>query len=96
MKKVSNPLYEFGAFLLNPQERTLTRAGATIPLTPKAFETLLYFIENRQRLLSKDELIAHLWPDSFVEESNLAQNVSTLRRALNRTMKTTRSARVIG
>ncbi len=58
------------------------RAGQTVPLTPKAFDTLLYFVENQQRLLSKDELIAQIWPDSFVEESNLAQNVSAVRRAL--------------
>jgi DNA-binding winged helix-turn-helix (wHTH) protein/TolB-like protein len=83
MKKSSPPhYYEFGAFRLNPQERSLSRADGTIALTPKAFDTLLYFIENRQRLLTKNELITHLWPDSFVEESNLAQNVSALRRAL--------------
>lgn len=58
------------------------RDGQTVPLTPKAFDTLLYFVENQQRLLTKDELIAKIWPDSFVEESNLAQNVSAVRRAL--------------
>ena len=82
MSNSKSPLYEFGSFRLNPQERSLSRAEGTIALTPKAFDTLLYFVENRQRLLTKNELIAHLWPDSFVEESNLAQNVSTLRRAL--------------
>ncbi len=82
MSNSKSPFYEFGAFRLNPQERSLSRAESTIALTPKAFDTLLYFVENRQRLLTKNELIAHLWPDSFVEESNLAQNVSTLRRAL--------------
>ena len=82
MSNSNSPLYEFGSFRLNPQERSLRRAEGTIALTPKAFDTLLYFVENRQRLLTKNELIAHLWPDSFVEESNLAQNVSTLRRAL--------------
>ncbi len=82
MSNSKSPFYEFGSFRLNPQERSLSRAETTIALTPKAFDTLLYFIENRQRLLTKNELIAHLWPDSFVEESNLAQNVSTLRRAL--------------
>ncbi len=82
MSNSKSPLYEFGSFRLNPQERSLSRAESTIALTPKAFETLLYFVENRHRLLTKNELIGHLWPDSFVEESNLAQNVSTLRRAL--------------
>ncbi|NOT61099.1 MAG: tetratricopeptide repeat protein [Acidobacteria bacterium] len=62
--------------------RTNDSQDVAISLTPKAFETLLYFVENPQRLLTKNELIAKLWPDSFVEESNLAQNVSALRRAL--------------
>src|SRR5262245_39747560 len=74
--------YEFGPFRLDPAERKLLRNGHPVPLTPKAFDTLLIFIENNNRLLSKEELIAKLWPDSFVEESNLAQNISTVRRAL--------------
>lgn len=82
MAKTSSPLYEFGPYRLHPTERLLVRDGQTVPLTPKAFDTLLYFIENQQRLLTKDELIAQIWPDSFVEESNLAQNVSAVRRAL--------------
>jgi len=53
-----------------------------MPLTPKVFDTLLLFAENSNLLLTKDEMIRRLWPDSFVEESNLAQNVSILRRAL--------------
>ena len=53
-----------------------------MPLTPKVFDTLLLFIENSNLLLTKNDMIARLWPDSFVEESNLAQNVSVLRRAL--------------
>ena len=75
-------MYEFGPFRLDPVERQLSRDGQPVPLTPKAFDTLLYFVTNQQRLLTKDELIAQLWPDSFVEESNLAQNVSAVRRAL--------------
>jgi DNA-binding winged helix-turn-helix (wHTH) protein/TolB-like protein len=58
------------------------RAGEVIPLTPKVFDTLLLFAENSNLLLTKDEMIKRLWPDSFVEEGNLAQNVSVLRRAL--------------
>jgi hypothetical protein len=53
-----------------------------MPLTPKVFDTLLLFVENSNLLLTKDEMLGRLWPDSFVEESNLAQNVSMLRRAL--------------
>jgi DNA-binding winged helix-turn-helix (wHTH) protein/TolB-like protein len=82
MAKPASARYEFGPFRLDPAERLLTRDGQTVSLTPKAFDTLLYFVENQQRLLTKDELIAQIWPDSFVEESNLAQNVSAVRRAL--------------
>jgi DNA-binding winged helix-turn-helix (wHTH) protein len=82
MAKPASARYEFGPFRLDPAERLLTREGQPVALTPKAFDTLLYFVENQQRLLTKDELIAQIWPDSFVEESNLAQNVSAVRRAL--------------
>lgn len=82
MAKPTNPQYQFGPFQLNPDERLLLRDGEPVALTPKAFDTLCYFVEHHHRLLTKDELIAQLWPDSFVEESNLAQNVSAVRRAL--------------
>lgn len=58
------------------------RDGETIPLTPKAFDMLLSLVENSGRLLEKEELMRTLWPDSFVEEGSLAQNISLLRRAL--------------
>src|SRR5262245_11229036 len=82
MMKSPRQCYEFGPFRLDPSERQLLRAGQIMPLTPKVFDTLLLFVENNNLLLTKDEMIGQLWPDSFVEESNLAQNVSMLRRAL--------------
>jgi DNA-binding winged helix-turn-helix (wHTH) protein/TolB-like protein len=82
MMKSPRHCYEFGPFRLDPSERQLLRAGQVMPLTPKVFDTLLLFVENNNLLLTKDEMIGRLWPDSFVEESNLAQNVSMLRRAL--------------
>src|SRR5262245_56691750 len=82
MMKSPRHCYEFGLFRLDPSERQLLRAGQIMPLTPKVFDTLLLFVENNNLLLTKDEMIGRLWPDSFVEESNLAQNVSMLRRAL--------------
>jgi len=82
MMKSQRQRYEFGPFHLDPSERRLTREGQVMPLTPKVFDTLLLFVENSNLLLTKDEMIGRLWPDSFVEESNLAQNVSMLRRAL--------------
>ena len=74
--------YRFGPFLLNPAEHTLARDGKAVPLTPKAFETLVILAENRGHMITKEELMNRLWPDSFVEENNLSQNISLLRKAL--------------
>ncbi len=75
-------IYEFGPFRLDAEERLLFRAQEPVPLTPKVVDTLLVLIENRGRLLAKDALMNAVWPDSFVEESSLAQNISLLRKAL--------------
>src|SRR5262245_38152028 len=75
-------LYEFDGFRLDKAERQLLRAGSVIPLTPKAFDTLLFLVENRRRVLEKTELMQALWPDSFVEEGNLSDNISKVRQAL--------------
>ena len=74
--------YAFGAFFLDPGRRTLLREGVPVPLTPKVFETLVLLVENADRVVEKDELIEAIWPDTFVEERNLAQNIFTLRKAL--------------
>jgi DNA-binding winged helix-turn-helix (wHTH) protein/tetratricopeptide (TPR) repeat protein len=76
------PFYEFGAFRVDPGKRLLLRDGQPVALTAKAFDTLLALIENRGRVLEKDELMRLVWPDTVVEESNLSQNVFTLRRVL--------------
>jgi len=75
-------LYEFGPFRLDPSERVFNCGDKRIPLPPKAFDTLLVLIQNRGHVLSKDELIKTLWPGRFVEENNLTQQISQLRRAL--------------
>src|SRR5262245_27039769 len=82
MHKETNHLYEFGPFRLDVGERLLTRDGCITPLPPKVFDTLLVLVENSGRIVSKDELMQSLWPDTFVEESNLTQNISQLRPAL--------------
>ena len=82
MLKQTRQLYEFGPFRLDVDERLLMRDGRMTPLPPKVFDTLLVLVENRGRVVSKDELMQSLWPDTFVEESNLTQNISQLRRAL--------------
>jgi Tol biopolymer transport system component/DNA-binding winged helix-turn-helix (wHTH) protein len=82
MLKQTKQLYEFGPFRLDVDERLLMRDGRITPLPPKVFDTLLVLVENSGRVVSKDELMQSLWPDTFVEESNLTQNISQLRRAL--------------
>jgi DNA-binding winged helix-turn-helix (wHTH) protein len=75
-------LYEFGAFRVDPSERLLLCGEDVISLTPKVFETLLVLIENCGHVLGKEELMQQVWPDSYVEENNLAQNISILRKIL--------------
>ncbi len=74
--------YEFGPFQLLPNERLLLREGHPVALTPRVFDTLLVFVENSGRLLTKDELMKLIWPDATVEEGNLSQNIFVLRKTL--------------
>jgi Tol biopolymer transport system component/DNA-binding winged helix-turn-helix (wHTH) protein len=74
--------YEFADFRLDLSQKVLLRDGKPVPLTPKAFDTLEILLENGGRLLEKDDLMKKLWPDRFVEESNLTSNIKTLRRVL--------------
>jgi DNA-binding winged helix-turn-helix (wHTH) protein/TolB-like protein/Tfp pilus assembly protein PilF len=76
-------LYEFGVFRLDPAERLLLRGDKRVPLTSKVFDILTMLVENRGRLLEKDELMQAIWPDTAVEEGNLTRYVSTLRKALS-------------
>jgi DNA-binding winged helix-turn-helix (wHTH) protein len=73
--------YRFDEFELNPSGRTLIRNGEPVAVSPKAFEVLTYLVANPGRVVTKDELLKTVWPDSFVEESNLAQHISWLRKA---------------
>lgn len=82
MSSLTNNLYEFADFTLDPQGRVLRRAGATVPLTPKAFDVLLLLITNAGQVVTKEELMQAVWADSFVEESNLTQTIFVLRKAL--------------
>src|ERR1051326_1581193 len=80
-----NRLYGFGSFRLDPHKRLLLSGNEPVSLTPKVIETLIVLVENRDRVVSKDELMKALWPDSFVEESNLSKNIFLLRKALGDT-----------
>lgn len=74
--------YVFGTFRVDAEERVLFNEKSPISLTPKAFDTLLALVQSSGRIVGTEELMAQVWPDSFVEENNLAQNVSTLRKVL--------------
>ena len=75
-------LYEFGPFRLDPKERKLIRGTELVALTPKVFDTLHLLVRNSGHLLEKQELVRQLWPDSFVEEGSLSNNIFVLRKAL--------------
>jgi eukaryotic-like serine/threonine-protein kinase len=83
-------IYRFGPFRIEPGTRSLTLHEQAVPLTPKAFDLLLYMARNAGRLLTKEELLGAVWPDSIVEEGNLSQNVFLLRKALGETSKANR------
>ena len=82
MSNSSKTIYEFGPFQIDMERYLLLRDDEPIPLSPKVFETMLFLVENRGRVGKKDEIINSVWPDTFVEESNLAQNIFLLRKAL--------------
>jgi DNA-binding winged helix-turn-helix (wHTH) protein/Flp pilus assembly protein TadD len=82
MNTAAKNFFEFGGFRLDARERLLLHQGETVSLTPKAFDMLVTLVENSGHLVEKSELMRKLWPDSFVEEGSLAQNVSLLRKAL--------------
>ncbi|HET8675566.1 MAG TPA: transcriptional regulator, partial [Blastocatellia bacterium] len=74
--------YDFGAFRIDANKRLLLKDGETVPLASKAFDTLLVLVENRGELVTKDELMSRLWPDTVVEEGSLTRNIYLLRKAL--------------
>src|SRR6202021_1122736 len=75
-------LYHFGQFVLDPGRRTLSRADSAVSLTPKAFDVLFFLVQNPNQLVTKEELLQAVWGDTFVEEGNLTQYISHLRKAL--------------
>jgi DNA-binding winged helix-turn-helix (wHTH) protein len=85
-----NNLYRFGEFVLDPDRRTLCRADSAVSLTPKAFDVLLFLAQNPNRLVTKEELLQAVWSDAFVEEGNLTQYISHLRKALGDNSEDTR------
>jgi len=78
-------LYEFGPFQVDPDKQVLLCENQPVAITPKAFETLMILVRHSRDVVSKDELMQALWPDAFVEEANLSQNIFMLRKALGDT-----------
>jgi DNA-binding winged helix-turn-helix (wHTH) protein/Tfp pilus assembly protein PilF len=75
-------LYEFGPFRVDPEKELLLRAGEQVPLTPKTFQILLVLVRHSKEVVTKDDLMKTVWPDTFVEEANLSRNIFMLRKAL--------------
>ena len=82
MSNKARHCYEFGPYRLEPGRRLLLCENKVVPLQPKAFEILVALVENSDNLVTKDDLLKRVWPDTFVEESNLAQNIFVLRKTL--------------
>lgn len=82
MTEQNDRLYEFAGFQVEVNERRLKRGQEIVPLTPKAFDTLLVLLRHTGKIVEKDTLLKEVWTDTFVSEATLAQNISTLRKAL--------------
>ena len=81
-------LYEFGPYVVDVSKSVLLREGEVVPVGLKAFEVLLVLIQHHGQVVMKDELLSHVWPDTVVEENNLARTISALRKALGESLGT--------
>jgi eukaryotic-like serine/threonine-protein kinase len=82
MSNEARHLYEFGPYRLDPGRKLLLRNGDPVALTSKALEILLVLVERSEHVVTKDELMKEVWPNTFVEEANLTQHISMVRKAL--------------
>ncbi len=80
-------LYEFGPFRLDPQKDVLLRDDEIVPIAPKAFQILLVLVRHNNQVVTKDDLMKTVWPDTFVEEANLSRNIFLLRKALGENLQ---------
>jgi DNA-binding winged helix-turn-helix (wHTH) protein len=78
-------LYEFGPFRVDAEKELLLRGQEVVPLTPKTFQVLLVLVRHSKKLVTKDDIMKTVWPDTFVEEANLSRNIFLLRKALGET-----------
>ena len=79
-------LYEFGPFRVDAEKEILLRDGAPVSLTPKTFQVLLVLVRHSSEVVTKDDLMKTVWPDTFVEETNLSRTIFMLRKALGETL----------
>ena len=77
---IAKCLYQFGSFRLNPVERVIECGGHPLSIAPKTLEVLIVLVENRGHIVEKEDLMRKVWPDTFVEENNLAFHISVLRK----------------
>jgi DNA-binding winged helix-turn-helix (wHTH) protein len=82
MSKQARHFYGFDSFRLDPEAQVLFRDGEPVSLSPELFETLLVLVRESGHVVGKEDLIKQVWPDTFVEENNRAQYISTLRKVL--------------
>lgn len=87
MSSDKNHIYRFGDYQLDAAERVLKRNGEIVPLPLKPFEVLLVLVEQRGNVVSKEDLMKRVWPESFVEEANLARHIYLLRQTLGDSAK---------
>lgn len=80
METLQGARFRFGNFELDPSQRVLYRDGEPVTLKPKAFDLLQYLVENHGKVLTKRELMEHIWPNQFVEDNNLTVQMSSLRK----------------
>src|SRR6202167_2642788 len=83
MPMKAGEIFQFGKFQIDARARTLRREEETVTLNRRAFDVLLYLVQNPGRVIPRDELLKNVWPDTFVDENSLAQSISALRRALD-------------
>src|SRR5437763_334923 len=82
VSQLKDRCFQVGEFFLDPANRLLRHGDAPVSLSPKAFDALVYLVRNPRRLLTREELIHALWPDSYVEEGNLSVHIFQVRKAL--------------
>src|SRR6185503_17093874 len=78
----TNETYRFGDFGLSPSKRLLERGGSSVRLSTRLMDALVLLVEKHGQVVTKEEFLKQLWPDSFVEENNLNQAISALRKTL--------------